>query len=1200
MTSLQSNGTLDTLVGVATSIGSRKAVTGKSVSEDSIFVSPETGVFAVADGLGGEGHNGGQYASKEAIAAVERIAVWVAQKPQDYFDNELNRHELKRHMENEILQANERIYELSHDEDHPERQGMNSTLELAVIAGGHLFHVHVGDSQLYKVRIADKSDAQELKDNEQGITQSGTLSLNPQLVAQEESLLNQVKEFTDAQFNNVITALKRNGGMLQGVHYTELQRMRRGFVDSLDAELYRHSSKMVRALGMDKSFDVTCTVTPHDSDLVIRSDGSAFLGIYDIQLALGQVTWDLYKKMKKLGIDYTVQPQVVADTIHTAANTPYDPQKGGVGEAAWINFQSLKRRELLIQEYQRPVDMLERRYGKKFVDMSRPEIVTWAKQSEQAQKMLETEYGKLFEDMQPHQIHKWISDTPSIFARMEREYGKPLEQLDEIAITDWLRSNGHDPDTAVIDQINEGIEQQWLEEFHKLQGKDDISVIYVRANLARPTHIGKTLHWRGNDKLDVDYGGNTHNQLPRTVYDLQAAQAENRVLRSLLEQHGNKPDLLLAMDDEIQTLADRAEKLDGAIAAKSDELGALKHSSEAAAKEVVTQVQDLTRELALAQDEVSKLRMARKDEQSVGKFWDWYQADYKTALQAIKSLQQTVAELTGASEGGERTEKIQVVHQVPARLYEDLGEALTTATTVDRIIEIRDNYQTAGHSDTAGVFAAIALLRENYLREQSELSGNVEDLEAEKKAEQDKGQAHHQFLGVLATHLTQRTSAADLQKEAEAYKKRGQHNHSIVLKTLVASYQEAEREKQEHGRQCEQETTQGYDQLLRTAILPLLTVFSEERARKDGRTPKQLIEYLRQESVGWGSEMPLAEPFLNNLANLMEAHYTLTEQLQSSQAELDGVRGENGRSQDYLEAQVAEFEDFVNNLAVVFEKDTTPAAITEIAELYETAGRDEYAKVFRSAIQYREGMDNQQAQFQEQRDTIDLLSSDKNALIGVIMYLAHDGVFEDPTVLQQIIDDYAQETEGVPSKNQDLGVPMLITALIDRLTEHVGYVRSLEEKVERVTEDTPSMYERNSLYAVLESCVEAGYLTKKDLAGIALKQARTAAESETPSAALVAYDIYSWAAPENPWGPIGVAKMHMKQQEYQAAIERGSKAIELAEASDNKNALKTAHLLQAKAYQALGENNAAKASYENYLEHDPSNAHVQKLLQNLE
>lgn len=107
-------------------------------NEDAFLVAPDTGVFAVADGMGG--HAAGEVASRIAIEAVDELLARESALPDD----------VPARLKRIIQEANRRIAERI--QRHPECAGMGTTLVLAALGRSTVWLAHVGDSRAYLIR----------------------------------------------------------------------------------------------------------------------------------------------------------------------------------------------------------------------------------------------------------------------------------------------------------------------------------------------------------------------------------------------------------------------------------------------------------------------------------------------------------------------------------------------------------------------------------------------------------------------------------------------------------------------------------------------------------------------------------------------------------------------------------------------------------------------------------------------------------------------------------------------------------------------------------------------------------------------------------------------------------------------------------------------------------------------------------------
>lgn len=108
--------------------------TGKvrASNQDSYLM--ETGVYAIADGMGG--HNGGETASALAVQVIRKLL------PGKEPDRKI--------LELGVSAANRRIYETGRED--AALQGMGTTLSLMWEGKDCLWIAHVGDSRIYRLR----------------------------------------------------------------------------------------------------------------------------------------------------------------------------------------------------------------------------------------------------------------------------------------------------------------------------------------------------------------------------------------------------------------------------------------------------------------------------------------------------------------------------------------------------------------------------------------------------------------------------------------------------------------------------------------------------------------------------------------------------------------------------------------------------------------------------------------------------------------------------------------------------------------------------------------------------------------------------------------------------------------------------------------------------------------------------------------
>ncbi|OPZ73964.1 MAG: putative protein phosphatase 2C-type [Firmicutes bacterium ADurb.Bin456] len=110
----------------------------RASNEDSLCISPKTGLFAVADGMGG--HKAGEVASSMALRLLER----------ELGGRLAGRTPPGKALVDSIKEANSAIYELSGR--NPEWAGMGTTITACLKQGEELYVAQVGDSRAYLIR----------------------------------------------------------------------------------------------------------------------------------------------------------------------------------------------------------------------------------------------------------------------------------------------------------------------------------------------------------------------------------------------------------------------------------------------------------------------------------------------------------------------------------------------------------------------------------------------------------------------------------------------------------------------------------------------------------------------------------------------------------------------------------------------------------------------------------------------------------------------------------------------------------------------------------------------------------------------------------------------------------------------------------------------------------------------------------------
>lgn len=112
-------------------------------NQDAFRVDPELGIVVLADGMGG--HRSGEVASRIAVEAA--LADLLPAQRKDRGDD-ATASQLEAGHSVEV--ANQALLDMC--QAHPELSGMGTTIVLATFREGRIYHAHVGDSRLYRVR----------------------------------------------------------------------------------------------------------------------------------------------------------------------------------------------------------------------------------------------------------------------------------------------------------------------------------------------------------------------------------------------------------------------------------------------------------------------------------------------------------------------------------------------------------------------------------------------------------------------------------------------------------------------------------------------------------------------------------------------------------------------------------------------------------------------------------------------------------------------------------------------------------------------------------------------------------------------------------------------------------------------------------------------------------------------------------------
>jgi protein phosphatase len=116
-----------------------KSCVGKKreINQDRFLVDPETGLFVVADGMGG--HNAGEIASSMAVSEISHtVREGLKTNP-----------DISALLQDAVLKAHKAIFDDAMK--HRDRRDMGTTIAIAVVQDDHVWLCHVGDSRIYMV-----------------------------------------------------------------------------------------------------------------------------------------------------------------------------------------------------------------------------------------------------------------------------------------------------------------------------------------------------------------------------------------------------------------------------------------------------------------------------------------------------------------------------------------------------------------------------------------------------------------------------------------------------------------------------------------------------------------------------------------------------------------------------------------------------------------------------------------------------------------------------------------------------------------------------------------------------------------------------------------------------------------------------------------------------------------------------------------
>lgn len=189
-------------------------------NEDSAFMEAGQGFFIVADGMGG--HAAGEVASAMAVDTV-RQTLEAARPEIDAFRKEpsdAGRRGLVQLLQSAVLQAHQAVYQRGQTE--ADKQGMGTTLDVVLVAGGEAFVAHVGDSRTYLVREGRSSQITTDHTVAEVLVIEGKLTIEEAQVSPLRTILvNAIGVSADVGVEMAHVTLKKNDRLLlcsDGLH----------------------------------------------------------------------------------------------------------------------------------------------------------------------------------------------------------------------------------------------------------------------------------------------------------------------------------------------------------------------------------------------------------------------------------------------------------------------------------------------------------------------------------------------------------------------------------------------------------------------------------------------------------------------------------------------------------------------------------------------------------------------------------------------------------------------------------------------------------------------------------------------------------------------------------------------------------------------------------------------------------------------
>ena len=189
-------------------------------NEDSAFMEAKQGFFIVADGMGG--HAAGEVASAMAVETVRQTLEGAKAEIEAFrkTPSDAGRRGLVQLLQNAVLQAHQAVYQRGQTET--DKQGMGTTLDVVLVAGGEAFVAHVGDSRTYLVRDGRSSQITTDHTVAEVLVIEGKLTIEEAQVSPLRTILvNAIGVSADVGVEMAHVTLKKNDRLLlcsDGLH----------------------------------------------------------------------------------------------------------------------------------------------------------------------------------------------------------------------------------------------------------------------------------------------------------------------------------------------------------------------------------------------------------------------------------------------------------------------------------------------------------------------------------------------------------------------------------------------------------------------------------------------------------------------------------------------------------------------------------------------------------------------------------------------------------------------------------------------------------------------------------------------------------------------------------------------------------------------------------------------------------------------